>query len=132
MDVWDVYIGILFAIAAVCFVLSKVKKGKAKRLTAEAESAWDAGNDSAAISLFKEALWKANEEPALEEKIIASLNALYSKVGIHWDFSGYEALVEQFKWLSKKSSNKAMRELGEVQGLKKEVLDRMPDLNAAA
>ena len=64
----------------------------------------------------------------METRILLSLSGIYKKNNINHDFDDYKKLIEQFKILDKKSSNKSMREMGKVNELKKELIDRMPDL----
>ena len=88
----------------------------------------EAANDREATALFKQALGSANEEPELELRIVGKLKELYARNEVEFDFADFEALVGQGKALSKKSSNKSMREYIETQQLKEKVVAKMPDI----
>jgi hypothetical protein len=127
-DAWDIYIGILFAIAAIFFVVYRIKLGKARKVIAEAEAAMGGGRDGTAVSLFKQALASANEEPELELRIVGNLGQLYQRNEVEFDFTDFQTLVKQDKALAKKSSSKSMREYIETQGLKEKIVASMPDV----
>jgi alcohol dehydrogenase YqhD (iron-dependent ADH family) len=120
---------ILLGIAAIFLIIYLFKVAKAKKFYSEAVGAKTHGNDRLAISIFKKALWKANEKPDMETDILSKLKELYSKHNIVHDFGDYETLIEQFRTLKKKSSHRSLREMGKVQKLKKELIDRMPELS---
>jgi len=126
-DFWGVLV--FFVIAAVFFSIYLFKVGKAKQLLSEAEKARAGGDDRSAVGLFKQALWKSNESPAMERKILSSLDKIYKGRTINHDFTDYGKLVGQLEILKKKSSQKAMGEMGQVQKLKKALIDEMPDLS---
>ena len=120
---------IFLGIAVIFGIIYFFKVAKAKKLYSEAVVAKTRGDDRLAVSLFKQALWKANEKPDMEWDILSNLKELYSKHKVEHDFGDYETLIEQFRTLAKKSSNKSMREMGEVNKLKQELIDRMPELS---
>lgn len=64
----------------------------------------------------------------MEERILLDLQEIFSKHAVDFNFQDYQKLIEQFQVLPKKSSNKDLRELGKVQDLKKEMIDKMPEL----
>jgi hypothetical protein len=115
-------------IAAVFFGIYLFKVSKAKQFLGEAEEAEVRGEYAAAVELFKKALWKANEKPEMERAILGSLARIYSKHDIGFESGDYERLIEQFAVLKKKSSRKALKEMGQVNKLKKELIDRMPEV----
>jgi thioredoxin-like negative regulator of GroEL len=130
MDFGDWGIVLLFAgIAVIFYIIYLVKTSYAKKYLTEAENAMAAGNHLEAVTTFKKALWKANEKPEIEAKILDRLAELYQQHKIDHSFEEYHSLIKQFQVLSKKSSNKAIKEMGEVQSLKKKLIEKMPDLS---
>jgi hypothetical protein len=58
---------------------------------------------------------------------------LYRRDGTPFDPSGYETLIGQYEALSRrKVTARAMREIKKIQALKRELIDRMPQLASAA
>jgi hypothetical protein len=130
MDFGDWGIVILFGgIAVIFYIIYLVKTSYAKKYLTEAENAMVAGRHLEAVTIFKKALWKANEKPEIETKILDRLAELYQQHKINHSFEEYRSLIKQFQVLSKKSSNKAIKEMGEVQTLKKKLIEKMPDLS---
>lgn len=116
-------------IAIVFYSIYLLKIRKAKQLHYEAEEAERNGEYATAVTLFKQSLWKANEKPEMETGILLSLTGIYKKHNIAFDAGDYEKLIEQFQTLKKKSSRKSLQEMGKVNKLKKELIDRMPELS---
>jgi len=115
-----------FLIAIVFYCIALWKKGKGRGLHAEAQRLVESGDQQTARHVLLEALWKANEEPKLERRILADLCRVYVKAGVSFDSGDYEILIRQYEQLAKKGSHKAFSELKEVQALKKSLIDRMP------
>jgi inorganic pyrophosphatase/exopolyphosphatase len=115
-------------IAVVFYSIYLYKISKAKQLLSEAEEAEKDGNLASAVILLKQALWKANEKPEMEKRILLSLTDIFGKYQITLDTGDYEKLIEQFQILKKKSSRKSLQEMGKVNKLKKELITKMPDL----
>ena len=123
------FVFIFLGIAAIAGVIYLVKMAKAKKSLEEADEAMAKGDDSGAIVLYKQALKHANEKPDMEVTIVSKLDGLFNKNQLEYNFSDYNTLIEQARVLRKKSSNKALRELGKVIKLKKEMVDKMPSLS---
>jgi len=119
---------IFLGIALIFGVLYLIKVANAKKFYSRAIDAKTNSDDRLAISLFKQALSYANDKPDMETDILAELKELYAKHNIAFDFGDYEKLIEQIRILGKKSSNKSMREMGEVIKLKQELIVTMPEL----
>jgi hypothetical protein len=129
MEAGDFFLVFIFlGLAALAGLIYLVKMRKAKKHLTLAGEAKLRGDDKTAIILFKKALNHANEKPDMEAEILLQLEALYANNGLKYDFSDLNQLLEQTRVLSKKSSNKALRELGKVLKLKKEIVDEMPEL----
>lgn len=116
-------------IAIVFYTIYLFKVSKAKKLLSQAKEANTNGEYALAVTLFKKALWKANEKPEMEAIILSSLAGIYEKNGITFDPDDYETLIQQFQILKKKSSRKSLQEMGKVNKLKKQLIDRMPELS---
>ena len=114
-------------IAAIFFIIYLLKSAKAQKSYSRAVEAKTRGDDVSAVKLFKQALWKANEKPDMETDIVSKLEELYNNRNIVYDFQDYKKLIEQFRILKKKSSQKSLREMGKVNKLKKDIIDRMPE-----
>jgi hypothetical protein len=127
-DAWDIYIGVLLAIAAIFFVVSLFKTGKAKKLVAEGDEALSSGDDARAIALYREALSSANEKPQMELHIVAQLKSIYARNAVEFDFTDFETLIAQGKDLARRSSNKSTRDYLATQNLKEKIVAKMPDL----
>ena len=123
------WISPFIVIAIVFYSIYLLKMRKAKLLHSEAEEAERNGEYATAVTLFKQSLWKANEKPEMETSILLSLTDIYKKHNIAFDNGDYEKLIEQFQTLKKKSSRKSLQEMGKVNKLKKELIDRMPELS---
>jgi hypothetical protein len=124
---------LLLVVVGLCILAwKKWKKHHASRFFRQAERAEQRGERSEAVEAYKAALWKANESPSLELTILCRLAGIYDAAGVEVDFSDYKALIGQFQRLSGKHSGKALDELKQVQGLKKELIGRMPPLGHAA
>ena len=119
---------IFLAIAAIFGIIYLFKITKSKQLFAKAMDAKTQGDDRLAVSLFKQALNMANEQPDKEMDILSNLKELYGKHNLEYDFTDYETLISQFRTLKSKSSNKAIREMGKVNKLKQGLIERMPEL----
>ena len=119
---------VFLAIAVIFGIIYLLKVAKAKKLYSKAVDVKTQGDDKLAISLFKEALGLANEKPDVEADILSQLKELYAKHNLKYDFGDYQTLINQFQILQKKSSNKAMREMGEVNKLKLKMIENMPEL----
>ena len=126
MDAWDTYLLILLGFAGLMGLAYLVKLAKAKRLLAAARDAEEAGDDAHALYLYKGALRKANEDPRLESTILEAVVTLYTRNQIPFDAADYRELMDQYRALAKRSSNKSMGELVQVQTLKDEIIDAMP------
>ena len=114
-------------IAAIFFIIYLLKSANAQKSYSRAVEAKTRGDDVSAVKLFKQALWKANEKPDMETDIVSKLEELYNNRNIVYDFQDYKKLIEQFRILKKKSSQKSLREMGKVNKLKKDIIDRMPE-----
>jgi hypothetical protein len=121
---------IFFAIVAFVTggIIYLIKMGKAKKHLEEAEEAKKRGDDKAAIVILKKALNNANEKPDMEASILMQLDTLYKKNGLEYDFSDFNKLTAQFQILKKKSSTKVLDDLLKVAELKKEMVEKMPEL----
>lgn len=119
---------IFLAIAAIFGIIYLFKITKSKQLFAVAIDAKTQGDDKLAVSLFKQALNLANEQPDKEMDILSNLKEVYAKHNLEYDFKDYETLISQSRTLKSKSSNKAIREMGKVNKLKQDLIDRMPEL----
>ncbi len=115
-------------LVAVFYLIYAWKTARGRRLLAKARTVSSSGNVREAVRLLKEALWKANEKPGLERSILNDLAQEYRSRGISFDLQDYLILIEQFQDLSKKGSTKAMEELKQVQALKKQIIERMPNI----
>jgi len=119
----------VFLVIAVIFgIIYLVKISKSKKLLASAVEAHTRGDDKLAVELFKKALVYSNETPDREQEVVSYLKKIYQKHGIEFDFSDYELLMRQFRALSGKSSQKAIREMGEVNKLKTKIIEGLPEL----
>ncbi len=116
-----------FLIALVFYGLSANKKRVGNKLQLQAQAELEAGRSTRARDKFLQALWKANEEPALERQILRSLQALPIEAKVPLAFADYELLIGQYEQLAKKSSHKALSELKQVQALKLELIQRVPE-----
>jgi hypothetical protein len=120
MDFGEWGIVLLFGgIAVIFYIIYLVKTSYAKKYFTGAENAMAAGKHLEAVTIFRKALWKANEKLEIEAKILDRLEELFRQHKINHSFEEYRSLIKQFQFLSKKSSNKAIKEMGEVQTLKK-------------
>ena len=120
------------ALAGVFYALAYWKERKGRGLHAEAQQLLSSDQPEQAREILLKSLWKANETPALERRILVDLRELYRKAGVAFDPSDYELLVRQFEQLSKKGSHKAFSEMKEVQGLKAALIERLPALDGPA
>ena len=115
-------------LAGVMYSIYLWKTARGKSLLAQSRSLIEAGDQRGGIHLLKEALWKANEKPNLEQQILDEFTRIYQSRGISYDNQDYIVLIDQFRELSKKGSTKALDEMKKVQSLKKQLIDRMPDI----
>ena len=116
MEAEDILVGCLyalpwFAIAGIFYAIAMWKKSKGRRLHTQALSLLASGNDKDARDIFLQALWRANEEPSMERRILADLGRLYEKTGVNFRAGDYEVLIRQFEQLSRKGSQKAIADL---------------------
>lgn len=116
------------ALAGVFYLVALWKKSSGRSLHARAQQHLLAGNRKGALDDLRQALWRANEEPVLERRILTDLDALYRDAGLPFSAANYELLIEQFDRLSKKHSQKAHAEMKKVLALKKQLIDHMPAL----
>lgn len=117
---------VIIMVVFYCIHLRKVARGRS--LLAKAQSSLEYGNATDAVILLKQALWKANEKPELERSILAELGQAYQHRNVAFDPRDYLILVGQYELLAKKGTAKAIEELKKAQLLKKQLIDRMPDL----
>jgi len=110
------------------YIISKSKEKKANELSSKAFNAIADGDDKLAITLLKQALWKANESPDIGSPVLSKLKELFLKHNIEHDFGDYEKLIEQFRILKKKSSMRSAQEMKKVVELKKKLIDKIPEL----
>ena len=115
-------------IAAVFYAIAAWKKSKGRGLHDQAQQLLSSGSHRDARDVLLQALWKANQEPHLERRILADLCRLYTEVGIQYSADDYEVLIGQFEQLSRKKSYKAISEMKKVKALKKELIGRMPNI----
>ena len=115
-------------LTAVFYCIYLWKTTRARKLLTKATTSFGDANAREAVSLLKQALWKANEKPELERSILAKLGQAYQQWMIAFNESDYLILIGQFEQLSQKGSYKALQEVRKVQTLKKQLIDRMPDL----
>jgi hypothetical protein len=121
-------LGILFffGIAGIMYSIYIWKTVRARRLFAKAKGSAGLGNPGERLRVLKDALWKANEDPHLENSILNEIIDIYRARNISFDSQDYKVLVSQYEQLSKKGSSKAFDEIIKVQTLKKKLIDRMP------
>jgi len=130
MEAEDILWVLPYAIlAAVLYSIYLWKTARGRGLLARSQSLIGAGNLREGVHLLKEALWKANEKPDLEQSILDELTKAYQASGKPFDAHDYILLIGQFRELSKKGSTKAIEEMKKVQKLKKQIIDRMPDVS---
>lgn len=119
------------AIAGVFHAIALWKRTKGRGLHERGRQlvvSGDARDAREARGVLLAALWKANEEPLMERRILADLDRIYREAGVAFSPDDYEVLIRQFEALSRKGSNKALGELKKVQGVKHELIGRMPPL----
>ncbi len=115
-------------IAAVMYSIYVFKTSRGKDLFKKAKQAINQGDLAEGVTLLKQALWKANEKPNLEHEILNELNRAYQEKTIVFDCRDYQVLISHYEQLAGKSSHKAISEIKKVQALKKQLIDKMPDL----
>ena len=128
----DVAWVIIFFVAVIILggmvYLARAKKKEAENCLSESQAALNQKDDAAALRWLKLALEEANEEPDLEMDILAKMQDLYNCHHVSFDMSDYRKLIEQYRILYKKSSDKSYNELIEVQKLKHRLIENMPYL----
>jgi len=117
-----------FALAGALYAYGMHKQRRGRRLHARAQELLSGGDREQARATLLQSLWNANETPELERRILADLAGLYRDAGVSCDLNDYDVLVRQYEQLAKKHSQKALLELRAVQGLKRQLIDRMPRL----
>ena len=115
-----------FVIAAACYAVAIRKKRRGVGLQGKAHALMERGDDKTAREALLAALWSANEQPAIERRILDDLRQLYARSGVELQTDDYDLLIVQFERLSRKGSHKAWSELKQVQSLKHQLIDRMP------
>ena len=115
-------------IAAIFYGIAAWKKNKGQGFHAEAKQLLSQGNHKEARELLLQALWKANEIPQLERRILTDLGKLYEEINVAFDPGDYMVLIRQFEQLSTKKSHKAISEMKKVQAVKKGLIGGMPTL----
>jgi len=130
MEAEDILWVLLYAIlAAVLYAIYWWKTSRVRSLLGKSQSLIAVGNLRKGVHLLKEALWKTNENPDLEQSILDELAKAYQARGVSFDSQDYILLIGQFRELSKKGSTKAIEEMKKVQKLKRKIIDRMPDVS---
>lgn len=114
------------ALAGVLYAFAFWKKSKGRKLHAEAREHLATGDLDEARDRLLQALWKANEEPEIERRILADLDVVCQRSQVDFRSDDYEVLILQFEQLSKKGSHKALAEMKKVQALKWRLIERMP------
>lgn len=122
------YVAIFGGIAVLFAGLYWWKLSTARKLLAGADEAIARGDPKGALEQLKEGLWRANEKGSLERAMLERIELLYSKHSVTWDGSDYRLLITQFEQLSRASSQAALEEMKQVQGLKQQLIERMPAL----
>jgi hypothetical protein len=133
MEAEDIIESILWAspfivLAIIGYSMYFWKTIQGKKLLSKGTSLIDAGCLPQGVNVLKDALWKANEKPELERAIIQKLDRVYKQKNISFDSNNYLVLVTQYRTLSKKKSYIALEEIKKVQALKKQILDKMPNI----
>ena len=119
-------------IAVLFLAMWLVKRGLAGRTLREAEVAAARGDDETALRLWKESLDWSNESPETEATILERIESVYRRHAIPFSSADYLKLMDQYRALAKKSSNRALRELSQVQTLKSRVVAGWPPLPSSA
>lgn len=123
-----VRMGPFVVLTVVLYCIYLWKTTRARKLLTKATSSFGDTNARDAVSLLKQALWKANEKPELERSILAKLGQTFQQGTIAFNEGDYLILIGEFEQLSQKGSYKALQEIRKVQTLKKQLIDRMPNL----
>lgn len=113
-------------LAAALYGYAIWKAHQGRTLLTEARRLSSHGRQAEGHALLCQALWQANEEPALEREILAELTRSCQALGLEWSAEHYETLIAQFEVLATKGSHAALGEMKKVQALKERLGQKIP------
>ena len=127
MEAGDFFFAYIFlGLAAIFGLIYFIRITKASNLIHEADEAFEQGLDKEAVTLYKKAIGHANED--MENQILTKFEEIFGNHNVRVNFTDYRKLIDQTRILSKKSSNKAMKEINKIATLKEEIISALPEL----
>ena len=117
---------ILLGLAAIAGIVYFIHIVKADNLINKADEAFKQGLDKEAVTLYKKAIGHGSEDQ--DTLILTKLEEIFGNHNVQVDFTDYRKLIDQTRILSKKSSNKALKEIKKIVVLKEEIISALAEL----